>query len=92
MSRITLAVYPNDETRFVVGWDHIPCGVYWQERDATDEVLRWSGSAHTTIPGLADAVPPEYAPLITEKVRVLLRQHAEDPDSGSTFVNLAPEP
>ena len=88
MSQIILALHPNDETRFKVGWEHIPCGVYWQERDADDNVTRWSGGARCTIPRLADAVPAEYAPLITEQVRVLLRQHAEDPESGWTSVNL----
>lgn len=89
MSQIILAVHPNDQTRFLVGWDHIPCGVYWQERDPDDNVVRWSGSARSTIPGLAGAVPAEYAPLVTEQVRVLLREHAEDPESGWTSVNLA---
>jgi hypothetical protein len=92
MSRIILAVHPDDQDRFVVGWDHIPCGAYWQEMDRNDEVVRLSGAAYTTIPGLVDAVPVEYRPLITGAVCSLLRLHADDPDSGHEFVNLAPAP
>jgi hypothetical protein len=92
MSRIILAVHPDDQDRFIVGWDHIPCGVYWQELDETDALIRWSGANYATIPGLVDSVPAEYSPLVTEHVRSLLREHADDPDSGCTFVNLAPQP
>jgi hypothetical protein len=98
MSRIILSKWDTGEDRVVVGWDHPAGGAYYQEFNKEpepdsdgnvtwpedwQEMLRFDGY----MPGIPldefrERVPEDLRPLITDEVMDLIRQHANDPDSG----------